>query len=221
VPAWAAGELARLGPPSRREITFAVLVTGALAFWIAGADLVHPTAVALVVMALMLLGRVVTWQEMAAHAPAWDMLMRLALLVTMADGLTRTGFVGWMAHALGRHLAGVLAPDVAAAVLVAAYYLSHYLFATTTAHATAVMPVMLAVGLAVPGLEIRPFAILLGVSHGIMGVLSPYATGPAPVYHGSGYLPSRTFWRLGAACGAVFLAALLLLGLPAAHALAR
>jgi hypothetical protein len=123
-------------------------------------------------------------------------------------------------HGLGRQLSG-LPPAVAAAGLVAAYYLSHYLFATTTAHATAIFPVMLGVGLAIPGLAIGPFAMLLAVSHGLMGVLSPYATGPAPVYNGSGYLPSATFWRLGAAFGAVFLAALLLLGLPAAAALWR
>ncbi len=220
VPAWAAGELARLGPVSRREVVFALLISGALALWIAGGSLAHPTAVALVVMALMLLGRVVTWEDMAAHAPAWDMLMRLALLVTMADGLSRTGFVGWMAHGLGRHATG-LPPTAAAAGLVAAYYLSHYLFATTTAHATAVLPVMLAVGLAIPGLRFGPFAMLLALSHGIMGVISPYATGPAPVYHGSGYLPSATFWRLGAAFGAVFLGALLVLGLPAVTALWR
>jgi L-tartrate/succinate antiporter len=220
VAAWAAGELRRLGPLSRREIVFGALVTGALVLWIAGAGVVHPTAVALVVMALMVVTRVVTWQEMAGHAPAWDMLLRLALLVTVADGLSRTGFVGWMAHGLGRQLSG-LAPPVAAAGLVAAYYLSHYLFATTTAHATAIFPVMLGVGIAIPGLAIGPFAVLLAVSHGLMGVLSPYATGPAPVYHGSGYLPSATFWRLGAAFGAVFLAALLLLGLPAAAALWR
>jgi L-tartrate/succinate antiporter len=220
VPAWAADELARLGPLSRREIVFAVLVGGALALWILGGSVIHPTAVALAVMALMLLARVVTWEDMVGHAPAWDMLMRLALLVTMADGLSRTGFVGWMASALGRQLAG-LPPTAAVAGLVAAYYLSHYLFATTTAHATAVLPVMLGVGLAVPGLPIAPFAVLLAMSHGIMGVVSPYATGPAPVYHGSGYLPSGTFWRLGAAFGAVFLGALLLLGMPAALALWR
>jgi L-tartrate/succinate antiporter len=171
-------------------------------------------------MALMLLTRVVTWEEMAGHGPAWDMLLRLALLVTMADGLSRTGFVGWLAHGLGRQLSG-LPPTAATAGLVAAYYLSHYLFATTTAHATAVLPVMLGVGLAIPGLPVEAFATLLALSHGVMGVISPYATGPAPVYHGSGYLPSATFWRLGAAFGSVFLGALLLLGLPAALALGR
>ncbi len=220
VPVWAAGELSRLGRLSRREIVFALLVSGALGLWILGASFIHPTAVALVVMALMLLLRVVTWEEMAGHAPAWDMLLRLALLVTMADGLSRTGFVGWFAHGLGRQLGG-LPPTAAVVGLVAAYYLSHYLFATTTAHATAVLPVMLSVGLAIPDLPMAAFATLLALSHGIMGVISPYATGPAPVYHGSGYLPSAAFWRLGAAFGAAFLGALLLLGLPAALALWR
>jgi L-tartrate/succinate antiporter len=218
VPEWAAGELARLGPMSRREIAFALLVGGALALWILGPSVVHPATVALAVIALMLLLRVVTWEEMVGHAPAWDMLVRLALLVAMAEGLTRTGFVGWMAHAVGRQVEG-LSPIAAATALVAVYYASHYLFATTTAHAIAVFPVMLGVGLAVPGLPVVAFATVLALSHGVMGVISPYATGPAPVYHGSGYLPSGLFWRLGAAFGAVFLSALLLLGLPAALAL--
>jgi len=220
VPAWAAGELARLGPVSGAEVLFAMLVSGTLALWIFGGSVIHPTAVALVAMALMLLTGVVTWEEMAGHRPAWDMLLRLALLVTMADGLARTGFIGSFARAVSGHLSG-LPPTAAAVGLVAAYFLSHYLFATTTAHATAVLPVMLSVGLAIPGLPMGAFAMLLALSHGLMGVISPYATGPAPVYHGSGYLPSAAFWRLGAAFGAVFLAALLLLGLPVALLLWR
>ena len=46
------------------------------------------------------------------------------------------------------------------------------------------------------------------------GVLTPYATGPAPVYYGCGYIGRRDFWRLGFIFGLVFLAALLLIGLP-------
>lgn len=220
VPAWAERELARLGPLARRELVFAALVGAALAAWILAGALLHPTGVAFAVMALMLVLRVVTWDEMAAHAPAWDMLARLAFLVTMADGLSRTGFVAWAAQAAGRGLAG-LAPSAAATGLVVAYFLSHYLFATTTAHAVAVYPVMLSVGLTIPGLPVPAFATVLALSHGIMGVLSPYATGPAPVYHGSGYLPSALFWRLGSVFGALFLATLLLLGFPAALAVWR
>jgi L-tartrate/succinate antiporter len=219
VPRWAGEELARLGPLSRAEVLFGLLVLAALGLWILGGSFVHPTSVALLVLGAMLVTRVATWEEMASHGPAWDMLFRLASLVALADGLTRTGFVGWFAGGLAGRLGGV-PPAVAAGVLVAAYFLSHYLFATTTAHATALLPVMLGVGLAVPGLPAGPFAMLLAFSHGLMGILSPYATGPAPVYHGSGYLPSAVFWRLGAAFGLVFLAFLLAVGFPAAMALA-
>jgi L-tartrate/succinate antiporter len=219
VPLWAADELERLGPLSRDEVVFALLVFGALGLWVLGGSFVHPTTVAFLVIGAMLVTRIATWEEMAGHGPAWDMLFRLGTLVALADGLTRTGFVGWFAGGVARHLAG-LHPTAAAVALVAVYFLSHYMFATTTAHATAVLPVMLGVGLAVPGLPMGAFTMLLAFSHGLMGVLSPYATGPAPVYHGSGYLPTAAFWRLGAIFGAVFLAFLLLVGLPAALALA-
>jgi di/tricarboxylate transporter len=31
-----------------------------------------------------------------------------------------------------------------------------------------------------------------------MGIITPYGTGPSPVYYGSGYLPSVEFWKFGA-----------------------
>jgi len=49
---------------------------------------------------------------------------------------------------------------------------------------------------------------------GLMGIICPYATGPSPVYYGSGYLPSGDYWRLGAIFGVIFLGVLLLVGTP-------
>jgi L-tartrate/succinate antiporter len=94
------------------------------------------------------------------------------------------------------------------------FFLVHYMFASITAHVTAVLPVMLAVGASVPGLPMPQYAMLLCLTLGIMGIISPYATGPSPVYYGSGYLPSADYWRLGAMFGAIFLAALLVVGTP-------
>jgi di/tricarboxylate transporter len=51
-------------------------------------------------------------------------------------------------------------------------------------------------------------------SSGLMGVLTPYGTGPAPVWFSSGYIATRDFWRLGALMGALYLAALLAIELP-------
>jgi L-tartrate/succinate antiporter len=99
-------------------------------------------------------------------------------------------------------------------VLVLVFFFTHYLFASITAHVTALLPVMLAVGSTIPGIDMREFALLLCLTLGIMGVLTPYATGPSPVYYGSGYLPAKDFWRLGAVFGVIFIALFLLVTLP-------
>ena len=49
---------------------------------------------------------------------------------------------------------------------------------------------------------------------GIMGMLTPHATGPSPVYCGSGYLPAKDCWILGGVFGLIFITAFLLVGLP-------
>ncbi len=42
---------------------------------------------------------------------------------------------------------------VAMIVLVLVFFFTHYLFASITAHATALLPVMLAVGATIPGMD--------------------------------------------------------------------
>ena len=76
------------------------------------------------------------------------------------------------------------------------------------------LPVMLAVGMGIPGIDIRTFALLMALTLGLMGILTPYATGPSPVYYGSGYIPSKDFWRLGAIFGVIYFAVFMLVGMP-------
>jgi L-tartrate/succinate antiporter len=76
------------------------------------------------------------------------------------------------------------------------------------------LPILLALGLTMPGVEFEKLALMLVLTQGLMGVLTPYATGPAPVYANSGYITSAEYWRLGSIFGAIFLAALLILSAP-------
>src|SRR5207248_5228408 len=91
--------------------------------------------------------RVVTWKEMAGNHTAWTITL-LATLVTLAGGLSRTGFVKWFADGVA---AGGLSPTFTIMALVTVYFCSHYMFASLTSHTSAMMPVMLAVGLGIPG----------------------------------------------------------------------
>ena len=107
-----------------------------------------------------------------------------------------------------------ISPGVATIVLLLAFYLLHYLFASTTAHTTALLPAMLTIAATIPGINMEVFVLLMVTSLGIMGIITPYGTGPSPIYYGSGYLPTKDYWRLGTIFGAIFLAALLLIGYP-------
>ncbi|XIY57139.1 anion permease [Escherichia coli] len=54
--------------------------------------------------------------------------------------------------------------------------------------------------------------ILLVLSIGIMGCLTPYATGPGVIIYGCGYVKSKDYWRLGAIFGVIYISMLLLVG---------
>jgi L-tartrate/succinate antiporter len=213
VPRWAASALAAMGPVSRREIGMASLALLSLTLWIFASATLDPTLVAMIAVSLMLATGIVSWEDVLANAAAWNVLVWFATLVVLADGLNRVGVVAWLGTGAAMLLSGV-SPMLAMVLLVALFFLMHYAFASITAHAAAVTPVFLAAGAAIEGMPIRTFVMLLGFSLGVMGVLTPYATGPAPLYYGCGFIGRREFWRLGLLFGMLFLATLLGVGVP-------
>jgi L-tartrate/succinate antiporter len=213
VPRWAAQELKTMGPLSRRECMVAALAIAAIVLWIFGGAYINATTAALVVVSIMLFVRVVTWDDIVSNREAWRTLTYLATLVTLADGLNRTGFVGWFAETVAGSMSG-LSPNQTIIGFVCVYFFSHYMFASLTAHATAMLPILLTLGAAVPGVPFDRLALMLGLTQGLMGVLTPYATGPAPVYANSGYITTAEYWRLGTIFGMIFFAAFLLLSAP-------
>lgn len=224
IPAWATQELNKMGKVTTKELTMAALIVLAIFLWIVGANkditlpyfgsqFIDATAVALLGVVLMIITRIVTWEDILSNRAAWNILVWFATLVTLADGLNRVGFIAWFAKLAAAPLRG-FDPIMAMALLVALFFFIHYLFASLTAHMTAVLPVVLAVGVAIPGIPVLPFALLCVYSLGLMGILTPYATGPSPIYYGSGYIARADFWRLGLIFGIIFFAALLIIGIP-------
>jgi L-tartrate/succinate antiporter len=213
IPSWASQELDKLGKFSRKELVMALLAVLALALWIFGGNFIDATTAAGFVISLMIITGTVTWDDILANKQAWNVLVWFATLVALADGLNKVGFVTWFAKSMAALLTG-MSPIVVMVVLVVIFFIVHYMFASLTAHTTAILPVMLAVGAAIPGLPIKTFALLLCYSLGIMGVITPYATGPGPVYYGSGYISRKDFWTLGLIFGTIFLIALIGIGVP-------
>jgi L-tartrate/succinate antiporter len=213
VQAWASQELGKMGKFTRKELVMALLAILALTLWIFGGKLMDATTVAGVVISLMVITGIVAWDDILRNTAAWNVLVWFATLVALADGLNKVGFVTWFAKSASALLMG-MSPIVIMVSLVAIFFVVHYMFASITAHVTAVLPVILAAGALVPGVPVKVFALLLCYSLGIMGVISPYATGPGPVYFQSGYVNRKDFWTLGLIFGLIFLAVLLAVGTP-------
>jgi len=212
-PRWAAEELHQMGPVSKKEMTLLVLVLLALVLWIGGAKYVDPTMAAMLVVVLMLVLRVIGWNDILGYTQAWNVFIWFATLITLAGGLAETKFVDWAAQSLApmiSHRGAIMA----AVLLVGAFFLLHYLFASVTAHVSSLFQVFLAVAITIPGLSPLSWALLLSYALGIMGILTPYATGPSPIYYGCGYVKGKDFWILGLVLGALFFGVYILIALP-------
>lgn len=213
VPRWATAELQKLGKLSRNEILLLIFVVCALLMWIFATSWIEPAMAALLVIVLMLWTGVLNWNDITSNKAAWNTFAWFATLVALADGLARVGFIAWLGKEGGMLLQGY-DPQISAVVLLIAFYLLHYLFASTTAHTTALLPAMLTIAAAIPGINMPVFCLMLCTSLGVMGIITPYGTGPSPIYYGSGYLPTKDYWRLGTIFGMLFLALLMLVAYP-------
>lgn len=213
VAVWAVGALKEMGGLTKKELTLIVLVLFSLCLWVFGTNFIDATAVGLLAVSLMLLLHVVAWKDITKYASAWNTLVNLATLVVMANGLTRSGFIKWFAGTMSHHLSG-FSPSATVVALVLVFYFSHYLFASLSAHTATMMPVILAVAMGLPGLPMAELSMLLVLSIGIMGVLTPYATGPGVIIYGCGYVKSKDYWRLGGIMGVLYISMLLLVGWP-------
>ncbi len=213
VPRWASSELEKLGKLSRNEMLLLLFVCSALLMWIFAASIIEPAMAALLIVVLMLWTGVLNWNDITSNKPAWNTFAWFATLVALADGLARVGFIAWLGKQDSQLLQGY-DPQISAVVLLVAFFLLHYLFASTTAHTTALLPATLTIAASIPGINMPVFCLMMVTSLGVMGIITPYGTGPSPIYYGSGYLPTKDYWRLGTIFGAIFLGSMMLIAYP-------
>jgi len=213
VSTWAAARLEQVGRLKRHEIILTAVVLLSLVLWVGGGSYVAAATVAAIAVSLLLMTGVLTWNDIAAHKRAWTTFFWLGALIALCDGLNHVGFVKWFADGIAPHMAHV-SPLVAMVALLVIFFVAHYAFASVDAYTTALLPVILLTGAAIPGMPVKELALLLCMELGIMGIITPFADAASPIYANSGYLPARDYWRLGAIFGAIFLFVFLVISVP-------
>jgi DASS family divalent anion:Na+ symporter len=203
-PQFAREKLDALGPLSLAEkITLAVFIlllclwAGVPAMLMGSGWTVNPTSAALIGLSILLLTGVLSWDDILKCRGAWDTVVWFAALVMMADFLSRLGLVGWLATSVGSaidHLG--VHWSIATLLLILLYVYSHYFFASTTAHITAMFAAFFAAGLSL-GAPPALLGLMLGFSSSLMMSLTHYGTGTAPIIFGSGYVTLAEWWKTG------------------------
>ena len=166
-----------------------------LALWILGSSIgVDATSAAFLGIAVLLIAKVLTWKDMAANSGAWSTLIFFSVLVGMATHLNTLGVISWIGDGVAGLVGGL--PWVAAfAVLALFYFYVHYLFASNTAQIVAMYSVFLGAAIAT-GAPPLFAALMLGFIGNLIGGLTHYASGPAGVIYGSGFVKTPEWFRV-------------------------
>ncbi len=189
-------ELAKLGPMSRNEKCIAAVFSIALILWATTQWTgLNATLVAILsVVSIIWLGAM-PYKEAAKESMAWDNLLWMGTLIGLAGLLVKFGFIKWLAELISTSLTGV-SWIAALYALAAAYILSHYFFAATSSHVTAMYAAFLTVAISA-GAPPYYAALFLGFSSVLCAGLTHYGMGPAPVLFGPNYVTQKEWWGLG------------------------
>ena len=188
-------ELAKMGPMSTREKLVACGFALALAGW--GTTLwtgYNANAIGLGLVAFLLVTGAVSWKEVLNDKAAWDTVVWFGAIISLAGGLTKLGFIKWMAAGFAGSMAGFdwITTFV---VLGLAYIYLHYVFATASGHVAA-MYVPFASVCAAAGAPVGMVCVCFAIFSNFMWGITEYAGGPGPIYFGQGYFSRPRFYGI-------------------------
>lgn len=151
--------------------------------------------VAMVGISVLLVTGVLDWEDLISEKAAWAVFIWYGGLIRMAEALGQTGLTKRFAEAAAGLTTG-WQWWLALASLLLIYFYAHYVFASITAHATAMFVPFLIVTLAA-GTPVYLAVLSLAYFSNLGASLTHYGTTPAPIYFGAGYTTQRTWWTLG------------------------
>jgi DASS family divalent anion:Na+ symporter len=185
-----------MGPVTRRERVMLGVFSLVLLLWLSsewhGAS---ATTIAYLGLMLLLVTRVLDWQDLIDEKGAWDALIWFGGLIMLAGQLEKAGLPRAFADGAAG-LVGGWSWWVALAALMVIYLYAHYAFASLVSHVTAMFPAFFAVAV---GLGAPPLMAALGFGFfsSLNAATTHYGTGPAPIVFGAGYVSQAEWWRVG------------------------
>jgi len=209
----AKNELEKMGDWSKGEIIMGIVFLLLLALWTTKPlHGIHTTTVAWIGVLALLITGTENWDDIIGNKKAWDTLIWLGGLLTMANMLKEYGFISWFAENTETIVSG-MEGMVLLVIIALIYFYSMYLFSMLTAHIAAMMGLFFALLLTATTPPMVTIALMAYFSS-LCACLTYYSTGPVVIYFGSGYVSSKKWFSSGFILSIFHLIIWLGIGLP-------
>lgn len=153
------------------------------------------TTAAMIGLCILFLTKIIQWKDVLEEYGAWDTLIWFSTLITFASYLNTFGFTSWFSQAIISHVNG-MQWMWGFMVISLIYFYSHYFFASCVAHIGAMYTGFLIISIAI-GTPPALAALTLGFFSSLMGALTHYGTGQAPILFAMGYMTTAEWWKIG------------------------
>ncbi|MDF7639878.1 DASS family sodium-coupled anion symporter [Lactobacillus sp. ESL0791] len=209
---WANGQLEEMGKLTVPEITMSIIFVITLVLWMLSSTLhIDATLIAFISVSLLLLTGVLAPKDLLRETGAWNILIWLSILVFMAEKLTQFGFIGWISTSISAGLKGVNWLTVLIILALVLFY-THYLFASATAHNSAMYLPLLTVAIAAGAPKVMA-AQFLALFSAIMGSTTHYSSPASSVLAASGYVKQSEWWKMSFVFGIFYILVYGIIGL--------
>lgn len=156
---------------------------------------VNATLVAMIGLSILLATKILQWKDVIQEISAWDTFLWFAILLTFASFLNKLGFITWFSKEVIQYVQG-FSWQWGFLLISLLYFYSHYLFVSCVAHIGAMYTAFLVIAVAL-GTPPAFAALTLGFFSNLMGGLTHYGTGPAPILFEMGTMNLAQWWKIG------------------------
>lgn len=191
--------LESMGKMTNKEKILVVLFVLAIIGWATGSiTKIGATVIALMFFSFAALFGLIEWKNVLNNNGAWNTLVWYGAIIGISGILAKNKFFIWLAKEFGNtfDFSGIN-PILVLGLLLLVSIIIRYICASMGAFVAAFIPVLFTVGL-IAKAPLYPLALLMAASSAYGCSLTHYGSAVGVVIFGSGYVPQKTWWQLGA-----------------------
>ncbi len=199
------------GPLKRDEWVMLFTFLLLLFMWAAGSYLnIDATVSAFIGLSILLITKVLTWDDVVSEKEAWNTFMWLATLLMLATNLSKLGIIDWMSTEIHDKITGC-SWQLGLLLLIIIYFFGHYMLASITSHVSALYAAFCSTAILLGAPAPLVVLVFAGISN-FSSAVTHYTTGSGPLFFSSNYVTMQKWWKAGLIIGLVNSTIWLLIG---------